>query len=173
MERPYLTNKQMNIRHVWAAVTVALLLLAAGPITVIPASAAAAAADPVSAVTAETGKMVQEASQNAGSKLEEVWRRIDERRLKNRTPDEIVAWVLIGLLVAGLIHHFSKLNKVATLLLGLGGAFLGGIIGNLAGLNLGMGPVLIRYEELIASLVGGILIIIVARMLAARREPKE
>jgi hypothetical protein len=168
-----LTNKKLHSRRVWAPVTIALVLFAAGLGGVVPASTAGGAADPVRAVTAETGKMVQEASQAGGSKLEEVWRRIDERRLKNRSPDEIVAWLLIGLLVAGLIHQFSKLNKVATLLLGLGGAFLGGIVGNLVGFDIGMGPVLIRYEELLASMVGGILIIVAARCLAAKREPEE
>ena len=166
-------NKILQNRRVCAAVTIALVFFAAGLGGVVPASAAGGAADPVSTVTAETGKMVKEAGQAAGSKLEEVWRRIDERKLKNRTPDEIVAWVLIGLLVAGLIHQFSKLNKVATLLLGLGGSFLGGIVGNLVGFDIGMGPVLIRYEELLASLIGGIVIIVGARWLAAKREPEE
>jgi hypothetical protein len=165
-------NTENHTRRLWAPVAIALVLLAIGLGGVTPARAATGAPDQVGAVAAETEKMVQEASQAAGSKLEEVWRRIDERRLKNRTPDEIVAWLLMGLLVAGLIHQFSKLNKIATLLLGLGGALLGGIIGNLAGFDIGMGPVLIRYEELLASLVGGILIVVAARLLAAKRKPK-
>ena len=170
-------NVQMNTKaprsRVWAPITIALLLFAAGLGVVVPNRAAAAAAGPIGVVTSETEKIAKEASQAAGTKLEEVWRKIDERRLKNRTPDEIVAWVLIGLLVTMLIHQFSKLNKVATLLLGLGGAFVGGIVGNLLGFDIGMGPVLIRYEELLASVAGGILIIIAARCLAAKREPKE
>ena len=79
----------------------------------------------------------------------------------------------MGLLAGGLIHQFSKLNKVATLLLGLGGALLGGILANVVQFNLGLGPVLIRYEDLLASLVGGVVIVIAARVLASRRSPKK
>ena len=129
--------------------------------------------DKVGGVTADAEKQIQDAGQAAEAKMQQLWRRIDERRLKNRTTDEIVAWVIMGLLVGGLIHQFSKLNKVATLLLGLAGAFTGGIIANVAPIDLGLGPILIRYEDLLASLIGGIVILLVARWLASRRAAKK
>ena len=135
--------------------------------------AAESLSDKVGAATSEAGKQIQDASQTAETKIQEIWRRIDGQRLKNRTPDQIVAWVIMGLLVGGLIHQFSRLNKVATLLLGLAGAFLGGILANVTQIDLGLGPVLIRYEDLLASLIGGLLIVFAARWLASRRAQKK
>lgn len=139
----------------------------------LPGRAAESVSDQVGAVASDAEKEVQKASNAAETKIQELWKRIDEKRLKNRTPDQIVAWVIMGLLVGGLIHQFSKLNKVATLLLGLTGAFIGGIVANVAQLDMGLGPVLIRYEELLASLLGGLLIVMAARLLGARRAMKK
>jgi uncharacterized membrane protein YeaQ/YmgE (transglycosylase-associated protein family) len=156
--------------RVWTPLTA---IIAACLIGALPVRAADSVSAQVGAVTSEAQKEVQNASHAAETKAQELWRRIDEQRLKHRTPDQIVAWVIMGLLVGGLIHQFSKLNKVATFLLGLAGAFVGGIIANVAQLDLGLGPVLIRYEELLASLVGGLLIVFAARLLASRRPEKK
>jgi hypothetical protein len=151
----------------------ALALLAACFCGGWPARAAEGVGARADAVAADAGKKVNEASQAAGTKLEELWRRIDERRLMNRTPDQLVAWVIMGLLVAGLIRWFSKYNQITALLLGLVGSFAGGIVANLTQVDLGLGPVLIRYEDLLASLAGGLVILIAARILAARRAEKK
>ena len=92
-------------------------------------------------------------------KIEVLWQRIDERRLKNRTPDELVAWALMGLLVGGMLYRFGRGGQVTSVLLGLVGAFLGGIVAHVGQLNFGLGPVLITYEDLICSLAGGLLIL--------------
>src|SRR5688572_23045792 len=42
---------------------------------------------------------VRDAGRSAEKTLENLWRSIDEQRLKNRTPDQIVAWVIMGVLV--------------------------------------------------------------------------
>ena len=44
---------------------------------------------------------------------------------------------------------------------GLVGAFVGGILANVLQLDFGLGPVLIRYEDLICSLVGGFVLLYV------------
>lgn len=124
--------------------------------------------DKVSSVTADAEKTLQDTGQRAKVGWKELWRRIDEKRLKNRTPDQLVSWAIMGLLVGGLIHQFSKLKRTATVLLGLAGAFIGGIAENIAQLKVGIGPVLISYEELLASLLGGVLILLVARWFASR-----
>jgi uncharacterized membrane protein YeaQ/YmgE (transglycosylase-associated protein family) len=136
------------------------------PVTV---RAAESVGTKVDAVAAGAEKKVNEAGQAAESKLAELWRRIDERRLMNRTPDQLVAWVIMGLLVGGLIRQFSKYSQLTALLLGLAGSFLGGIIANLTQVDLGLGPVLIRYEDLLASLVGGLVFLIAVRVRAARK----
>jgi uncharacterized membrane protein YeaQ/YmgE (transglycosylase-associated protein family) len=153
-----------------------LALLAVGlsfsHLTCFRAQGADGVGEKVGAVTSEAGKQIQDAGQAAETKIQQLWRRIDEQRLKNRTPDQIVAWIIMGLLVGGLIHQISKFNKLVTLLLGLAGAFVGGIIANLTQIDLGLGPVLIRYEDLLASLIGGLLIVFGARFLGRKKTPK-
>ena len=102
--------------------------------------------------------------------FENLWRRVDEGRLKNRTRDEVVAWVIMGVLVGAVAGMMTRLKPtglglMGRLLLGLGGACLGGLVGHLTKIDFGLGPVLIRYEELLFSLVGAILLIVVVRMI--------
>jgi uncharacterized membrane protein YeaQ/YmgE (transglycosylase-associated protein family) len=158
--------------HLWAALLfgVALVCMAT---TSVQTNAAASEADQVSASVDKAGQAVQDAGQTAKKEMDNFWRQVDEKRLKNRTPDEVAAWAVMGILVGVVILRFSKLNWFVTILLGLAGAFVGGILENLIKLDFGMGPVLIRYEELLASVVGGVLIILAGRMLAARRAPNK
>lgn len=121
---------------------------------------------------------VQDASRAVGKSFEDLWRRVDEGRLKNRTRDEIVAWIIMGTLVgavAGLLTSLKStgLGKLGRLLLGLAGAFIGGMIVHLGRIDFGLGPVLIRYEELLFSLVGAIVLIVVARLFrsGAKKKP--
>src|SRR5687767_2476003 len=76
---------------------------------------------------------IQDAGRSAASSIENLWHRIDESRLKNRTRDEIIAWMMMGMLVGGVAGSLtslatSGLGRVGRILLGLGGAFVGGII---------------------------------------------
>jgi len=115
----------------------------------------ASTAQRVGTAATEATQAIQDTGQAALNNVELLWQRIDEKRLKNRTPDELVAWALMGLLVGGLIYRLTKMGQGATILLGLVGAFLGGIVANVLQFSLGLGPVLIRYEDLICSFVGG------------------
>ncbi len=135
-------------------------------------AAEASMTEKASATATEVSDKVQDASKAAMSEVETLWQRIDERRLKNRTPDELVAWALMGLLVGGLFYRFSDLGQVKTILLGLIGAFVGGILANVLQLNFGLGPVLIRYEDLLFSLVGGLLLFLLGKWYRARKHAK-
>jgi uncharacterized membrane protein YeaQ/YmgE (transglycosylase-associated protein family) len=121
---------------------------------------------------------VKDASRAVGKSFEDLWRRMDEGRLKNRTRDEIVAWVIMGILVgavAGMLTSLKTtgLGKVGRLLLGLAGAFIGGMVVHVGRVDFGLGPVLIRYEELLCSFVGAIVLIGLARLFrsGARKKP--
>jgi uncharacterized membrane protein YeaQ/YmgE (transglycosylase-associated protein family) len=114
-------------------------------------------------MTNEVRQKIEATGQAASAKLGEIWERIDERRLKNRTPDEIVAMVIMGLLVGSLLYRFGKRGQITSVLLGLVGAFIGGIVAHVTQLNLGLGPVLITYEDLLCTLAGGVLMLCGAR----------
>lgn len=121
----------------------------------------------------ETTTAVAQAGRSAADQAEQLWQRIDAARLKNRTPDEIVAWAIMGTLVGGLAGMLtslkpSGLGNLGRLLLGLAGASLGGIVVRLTTLDFGWGPVLIRYEELVFSLLGAILLLVLARFIRSR-----
>jgi uncharacterized membrane protein YeaQ/YmgE (transglycosylase-associated protein family) len=166
-------NRILSARRHSVSIFLTLALGIASLSGVAPLRAADSVGEKVGAAAVDAEKQVQDASQATETKLQELWRRIDEQRLKNRTPDQIVAWIIVGLLVGGLINQLSKLNKVANFLLGLVGAFVGGVVANVAQINLGLGPVLIRYEDLIASLLGGLLILGAVLWLGSRRAKKK
>jgi uncharacterized membrane protein YeaQ/YmgE (transglycosylase-associated protein family) len=159
-------------KKIWPAVILALGLFRS--IGVIPVeTTVAATTDEVKAATEKASEAVQDAGEAAQDKLDQFWRRVDEKRLKNRTPDQIAAWIIMGFLTGGLIYRFSKLKWYMATFLGLAGAFVGGIAANLIHLDLGLAPILIRYEELFASFAGGIVILIIARWTASRRADKK
>ena len=154
------------------AVFLALLAVSAAPLA-CSAETSAPVTEKVSAAAADAEKQVGEAGKEAANKLEQLWQRIDERRLKNRTRDEIVAWILMGLLVAAILHRISKLNLLTNCVLGLAGAFAGGIAAHVTQFNIGLGPVLIRYEDLICAIVGSLLFLVLVRWFMSKRKSKE
>ena len=120
-----------------------------------------------------TKTAVQDASDSAGKAMGDLWTSIDKNRLKNRTPDQIVAWIIMGALVgaiAGMATSLKStgLGKAGRLMLGLIGAFIGGIVVRVAQIDFGWGPVLIRYEELLFSFLGALLLIVIGRVLHAK-----
>jgi len=128
-------------------------------------------------VMRETSVAVEKASTAAADTAKGVWQRIDEARLINRTPDELVAWVIMGVLVGAVAGMMTTLKstrwgKLGRLVLGLAGAFLGGIVVHVGQFDFGWGPVLIRYEELFFSLVGAILIVAAGRIIRFRGKRK-
>jgi uncharacterized membrane protein YeaQ/YmgE (transglycosylase-associated protein family) len=130
-------------------------------------------------------EVVQEPSTAAGKaetaaaeEAKTLWQHIDAARLKNRTPDEIVAWVIMGVLVGAVAGMLSRLKPsgmgaLGRLVLGLVGAFLGGIAVQVFKVDFGWGPVLIRYEELFFSLLGGMAILLVWKLLGSRMKKKD
>ena len=116
---------------------------------------------------------LDKAKETAQEVTDSLWKSIDGQRLKNRTPDQIVAWGIMGVLVgavAGMATSLKTtgLGKVGRLLLGLVGAFIGGIVVSATRVDFGWGPVLIRYEELLFSFVGAILLIVCSRLIRSR-----
>ena len=141
------------------------------------AADAAGTTEKAKAVARETSVAVERAGTAAADTARGLWERIDEARLKNRTPDELVAWVIMGVLVGAVAGMMATpkptgLGKLGRLAVGLAGAFLGGIMVHVGRFDFGWGPVLIRYEELFFSLVGAILIVAAGRIIRSRMKRK-
>jgi uncharacterized membrane protein YeaQ/YmgE (transglycosylase-associated protein family) len=128
-------------------------------------------------VAHDTTAAVEKAGTTVADTAQDLWHRIDASRLKNRTPDELVAWVIMGILVgavAGIMTPFKPTGsgRFARLVFGLVGAFLGGIAANVFNVNFGWGPVLIRYEELAFSFGGAIVILVIGKLIGSRVSKK-
>ncbi len=148
---------------------IAFLILLAGPMTGLGAQSAS---DQVSSAAKQVGQSLEEAGKSAADTLDQLWQKVDAQRLKNRTPDEIVAWAIMGLLVGGVLAQTLKINRFAAFGLGLVGAFVGGVVAHITQLNLGLGPVLIRYEDLLLSLAGGLLLVFLGKLFLKRKSEK-
>ena len=135
-----------------------------------PRALAQSVEEKATAAASEAKEKIQDAGKAAASKLDQLWQKIDEARLKNRTPDQIVAWLIMGLLVGGVLARTTDLRRWRSFVFGLIGAFLGGIVAHVTQLDLGLGPVLVRYEDLIFSLAGGVLILLLARRFMSRKK---
>ena len=163
-----------RIPHVLAII--AFLLCWAWPGTTLLA-ADKSITDSVEQAAKDAQKSVEDAGKTAANKMEQFWHTIEAQRLKNRTRDEIVAWVIMGILVGGLAGTFSAygtsgVGRFVNLIFGLIGAFIGGVLASLTQLDFGWGPVLIRYEELLLSFVGAAVIVLFARWLRRRSGKK-
>lgn len=131
-------------------------------------------ADKTKATVEEVTDAVKDAGHSAADSFKSLWSRAD---FTNRTRDEIVAWVIMGVLVGAVAGMFtglktSGLGRVGRLILGLGGALLGGTVVHVARLDFGWGPVLVRYEELLFSLAGAVFLIVVARLVRSSATKK-
>jgi uncharacterized membrane protein YeaQ/YmgE (transglycosylase-associated protein family) len=97
----------------------------------------------------------------------------DRAGVNHRSPNEIVAWVVMGVLIGALAGMFTSLQpsflgNMGKLLLGLAGAFIGAMVVSAAKINYGWGGIAISYEEALFSLMGAILLIGMARLIRSR-----
>jgi uncharacterized membrane protein YeaQ/YmgE (transglycosylase-associated protein family) len=167
-------NENSTLTGRWrmhASIYLSLLLCLAAFAGFVPArTLAQTVEEKASAAASEAKETIEDAGKTAASKLDQLWRKIDEARLKNRTPDQIVAWLIMGLLVGGILSRTTDLRSWRPFVFGLLGAFLGGIVARVTELDLGLGPVLIRYEDLLFSLAGGVLVLLIARRFMSRKQ---
>lgn len=161
-----------KIQRSSACAILALSLLLVGHAGSDRVHAAESVRDQAGAAAAAAERTVQQAGEATRAWSAELWRRVEEKSLQKRTPDQIMAWSIMGLVVAALIYRFGKLNLVMAVAVGLVGALLGGLLANLVRFDLGLAPVIIRYEELLAALVGGVLIFVAVRLMTRRKTAK-
>jgi len=177
MKTNSLFHSFFHLHKLWSAVVVLGLLLSliANP---SPCRAAEQSmSDKVSQAAEDTSEAVKDASRATEEAAQDLWDRIDANRLKNRTPDEIAAWVIMGVLVgaiAGMATSMRStgLGRVGQLLLGLAGAFFGSMVVKVAALDFGWGLAIIRYEELLFAFGGAILLLVIVKLVRSGTKKK-
>ncbi len=127
---------------------------------------------------ADITKKVEEAGTAVSDTASDLWKKLDSARLKNRTRDELVAWAIMGVLVGAVAGMLTSLKttgmgKAGRLLLGLVGAFIGGMVVRMRDFDFGWGPVLIRYEELFFSFVGAVVLVLLGKFLSSKSKKEQ
>ena len=87
--------------------------------------------------------------------------------------DDIIVWVIVGLIAGTLIGAVVKRSKKgfglsSNLGIGLVGALIGGFLFRLFGLDLGLGGISISLEDIVAAFVGSIVFLIILRLARKR-----
>jgi len=91
----------------------------------------------------------------------------------NVTLDQVVVWLVIGLLAGSLAGMFTKKGKkgfanFSNLLIGLIGALLGGFLFDILNIQLGLGNLTISFDDLIAAIVGSLLFLVILSFIQKR-----
>ena len=81
------------------------------------------------------------------------------------TMDQVIVWLVIGGLAGFLVGFIFKGKKkgfgfFTNLLIGLIGAVIGGVIFDLLNIRLGMGQLVLSFDDLIAAVAGAFILLI-------------
>jgi uncharacterized membrane protein YeaQ/YmgE (transglycosylase-associated protein family) len=84
----------------------------------------------------------------------------------NFSPGQLIVWLIVGALagtLAGRLVTFKKegFGRLTNLGVGLVGALIGGLIFHVFKIDLGLGELKITFEDLIAALLGSLLLIVI------------
>ena len=86
------------------------------------------------------------------------------------TTDQVIVWLVIGGLagfIVGLIFKGKKkgFGFFSNLLIGLIGAVIGGFVFDLLNVRLGLGQIVLSFDDLIAAVAGAFILLIVISVL--------
>ncbi len=127
------------------------------------------------------GGKASEAVQGAGEASAQFVQKLDESGVHNWSPDELAAWIIIGILIGSVFGTItssgcSTFVRLGKFTLGLGGALVGGMVVRVGEIDLGWGEAVISYEELLFSFSAAVLFVVIAwaaRAQAIKREKKK
>jgi len=93
------------------------------------------------------------------------------------TMQEILVWLVVGAIAGSLAATIMTLRRggfggVANLVVGLLGALVGGVLFEVMRLDVGLGAIMIQYDDLAAALVGSMLLLLGVTWLRVRWRPK-
>ena len=120
--------------------------------------------------TKQATEAVNKSAQDVADGITTLQERVSDNRLVNRTSDDIVAFVLMGILVASASGTFSKigcsaLGMLGRIGLGLVGAYIGSMLVRVAQIDFDWSEVNMSYEELLFSLLGAVAVVGSARFI--------
>ena len=83
---------------------------------------------------------------------------------------QLIVWLIVGALagsVAGIIVTGNRrgFGQSGNILIGLIGAIVGGVLFNLLGINLGLGDLVFSAEDVVAAIVGALVVLLVLSLL--------
>ncbi len=86
-------------------------------------------------------------------------------QLKSITPEKVVVWLLIGLVVGRFIGLMlaptrGGIGPIGSLILGLIGALVGGVALDKAGVKMDLGTLEVPYADVVAATVGSLILVI-------------
>jgi uncharacterized membrane protein YeaQ/YmgE (transglycosylase-associated protein family) len=128
-------------------------------------------------VANDAKELAVDAGQSVAAEAEALWQRLDEEALASRTGHEVLAWMIVGGLVGAVAGMLTSMRstgfgRLGRLLLGLMGAFIGGLAVRLGSLDFGWQPLQIRYEDLLFSFAGAVMLILLWRLARASTQKK-
>ena len=116
----------------------------------------------------KTSETVKDATRATSDSVESLMNKIDANGLSDRSPEELGGLVIIALLVGSMIGVLPKLKslgmgRLAKFLLGLAGAVVGSLAVRTLDISFDWGLAIISYEELLFSVIGAIVLVVLGR----------
>lgn len=112
----------------------------------------------------------------AAPDMERVARNAEElatQAASNLNVEELIVWLVTGLLIGSLVgtlvtRREAGFGLAGNLGLGLLGAFLGGMVSEKLGLELGLGNLVLSYDHLVAAAAGALVVVLVLLFVKSR-----
>lgn len=128
--------------------------------------------------TKQATEAVSESAKDMAEGMETLQKRVSDSRLVNRSSDDVVAFILMGILVASASGMFSKigcsiLGMLGRIGLGLVGAYIGSMLVRVAEIDFDWSEVIMSYEELLFSLLGAVAVVGSARFIRWKMAQKK
>ena len=108
---------------------------------------------------------------------DQVMQTIREVDLSSFGLDDLAVWLVIGVVVGSLVcplltRTTKGMGLIGNMLLGCIGAVIGGVVVELSGVDLGMGELVIVYEEVVAAMLIAIVLVTIFRLVQRSRNKK-
>lgn len=90
-------------------------------------------------------------------------------------PEQVITWLIIGLIagfLASVLVRGRRLNTLSSIIIGLVGAVVGGLLFSLLGIQVSptlAGGITLRYIDIIIAFIGAVIVLVLASAFWRRR----